>query len=450
MASKKLIINLNSKLPKFNKTIHCDSDKSISIRSFIIGAISNGISTISNALESEDVLASINCLRKLGVIIKKKKIGTYEVYGKGLGSLYCKKKTILNCENSGTLSRLLIGCCATNPNLDIIVKGDSSLNKRSMKELIVLMESFGATFYPKNKNYFPLRLISSEIPLGISYKANESAQLKSACILSALNSYGNSKIIIDKKIASSRDHTENMLSSNSKSLKIKDGRKKIITIFGKRNLDSFKINVPNDPSSAAFFTALTILNKNSKLKIKNVGLNKTRIGFYELLKKHNAKINFKNLRTRNGEKIGDIYIQSSKLKPIKANRQFYPKTTDEYLILSCCAALTKGVSVFEGIGPLANKESSRAHEMKKILKQVGIKCIVTKDKMKIYGSSKIKSKGKKIILKNIKDHRLFMSSFVLSLITGVKAKLFGFETVFTSSPNFLKIMKFLGARYEKN
>ena len=151
-----------------------------------------------------------------------------------------------------------------------------------MKKLIDLMSQFGAEFYPKNKFFFPLTISSSNYPIGISYNSGTSAQLKSAVILAGLNSYGNTHIIEKLK---SRNHTENMLEKNKNAIKVNNGKIKKIEVFGKQNLKNFSINIPGDPSSAAFFTALTLLKNNSTLKIKNVGLNPSRIGFYNLLKK---------------------------------------------------------------------------------------------------------------------------------------------------------------------
>ena len=444
MSTKRLSLLINKKISSFNKIINVDSDKSISIRSFLIGSISQNISSVTNVLESDDVLSTIKCLKKLGVKIKRNSPKNYQIYGKGLGSLYAKKNTELNFGNSGTLARLLVGILSTTPNVEVKIKGDKSLNNRSMKKLIALMSEFGAFFIPKNRYKFPLKLISSEIPIGVKYKAGVSAQLKSAVILAGLNSFGTTEIIEKDK---SRDHTENMLIQNSKVIKIFNGLKKKIKINGKRNLSPIKINVPGDPSSAAFFTALTLINKNSKLKIKNVGLNPTRIGFYKILKKHGAKIRFTNIKKENNELRGDIFVESSKLKPLTANKSFYVNSTDEYPILFVIAALTDGTSVFSGIKDLANKESNRILEMQKIFKQIGIKSISTKDGIKIFGKGVIDAKNKKINVPNLGDHRICMSSFILSVLTGVKTKIIGFETVFTSSPSFLKIIKNLGAKY---
>ena len=446
MQSKSFSLKLNYKIKPFNKSIKVDSDKSLSIRSFLIGSISQDISSVKNVLESEDVISTINCLKKLGVKIKKNKPKSYLIYGKGLGSLFAKKNLNLNFGNSGTLARLLVGILSTTPDIEIKIYGDHSLNKRNMKKLIELMSKFGAEFLPKNKFNFPLKLISTEMPIGISYKSGVSAQLKSAVMLAGLNSFGITEIIEEKK---SRDHTENMLIKNSQAIKIKKKGPKIIKIFGKKYLDSINIDVPGDPSSAAFFSALTLLNKNSSLKIKNVGLNPTRIGFYELLKKHGANIKFYKKIKKNNEITGDINIKSGLLKkPIIASKNFYEKTTDEFPILFCIAALTKGISIFKGIGDLVNKESNRIKEMQKVLKQIGVKSIATKNQIKIYGKNFIENKNKKIRVPNLGDHRICMSSVILSLITGVRAKINNFETVKTSSPNFLKIIKSLGAKFE--
>ena len=307
------------------------------------------------------------------------------------------------------------------------------------------MSKFGATFLPKKKDNFPLKLISSQIPVGIHYNAGVSAQLKSAVILAGLNSYGNTKIV---EVERSRDHTENILKINKQIIEIKDKKKRVIKIFGKKKLKPININVPNDPSSAAFFSALTLLNKKSSLIIKNVGLNSKRIGFYKLLKKQGANIKFKNIKKNDNEVSGDIYVKSHKLKPINASKFYYSIMTDEYPILFIISALVKGVSTFKGIGDLANKESNRIKEIQKVLDQINVKSKILKDGFKIYGKGMIDAKNKKIVVPNLGDHRICMSTFILALLTGAKTTIKNFETVFTSSPSFLKIMKSLGVRFE--
>ncbi len=391
MPNKSYTVILNKKIKPFKKAIRVDSDKSLSIRSFLIGSICQGVSVAKNVLESDDVKSTISSCRALGVRITKTKFQQYKIYGKGLGSLRAKKN-ILDFGNSGTLARLLIGILSSTPGINIRIKGDHSLSKRNMSKLIKLMSEFGATFLPKNKINLPFKLISSPIPIGIKYKSGVSAQLKSAVILAGLNSYGNTFILEEKR---SRDHTENLLKENSQSLKIKDTGKKTITIFGKNFLNPININIPGDVSSSAFFAALTILNRNSEIKIKDVGLNPTRTGFYLLLKKVNAKIKFSNLNKKNNELRGDIFIKSSKIKPIRASSEYYVNSTDEYPILFVIAALTKGTSIFKGISDLKNKESDRIKEMQKILMQIGIKTKSDKNNLKIFGQGLIDASKKK-------------------------------------------------------
>ncbi|MDC0511588.1 3-phosphoshikimate 1-carboxyvinyltransferase [Pelagibacteraceae bacterium] len=445
MSLKSFNLIVNKKINAFKKTITIDSDKSISIRSFLIGAISHKISIVNNVLESHDVLSTINCLKKLGVKIKKQSPKNYTVYGKGLGSLFAKKNIQLNFGNSGTLARLIIGILSTTPNIQVILTGDHSLKKRNMKKLIDLMTKFGATFLPKNKFKLPLKMISSELPIGINYLAGVSAQLKSAVIFAGLNSYGNTQITENEK---SRDHTENMLSGNDQVIQVKNKKKKTIEIIGKKNLKPLSIYVPGDSSSAAFFTALTLLNVNSYIKIKNVGLNKTRTGFYNILKKQGAKIKYANQKKQNNEIRGDIIVRSCRLKPIKATKEYYVNATDEYPILFVIAALAKGISTFKGISDLANKESNRITEMQKLLKQVGIKSVAKKNELKIFGKGMLDAKNKELIVPNLGDHRICMSAFILAILTGAKAKIKNFETVYTSTPSFLKTMKTLGAKFE--
>ena len=219
MSNVSYSVKSKNKIGIFNKTIEVDSDKSISIRAFLISSISQGVSKINKVLESEDVFSSIKCLKKLGIKIKKMSKGNYLVYGKGLGSLIAKKNTTLDFGNSGTLARLLIGILSTTPNIKLKITGDKSLKKRNMLKLIELMNKFGANF--KNKRPFlPMNIISSSMPLGIDYQAGISAQLKSAVILAGLNSFG-STTIIEKKKFQSRNHTENLLLKSPGVLKIK-------------------------------------------------------------------------------------------------------------------------------------------------------------------------------------------------------------------------------------
>ena len=188
--------------------------------------------------------------------------------------------------------------------------------------------------------------------------------------------------------------------------------------------------------------------KNSLINIKDVGLNPSRTGFYQLLKKQNANIKFLNLKKIDNEIRGDILVKSSKIKPIHAPKKYYVNSTDEYPILFIIASFLKGTSIFKGIKDLANKESNRITEMQKILKQVGVKSLLFKDGIKIFGTGKINTKNKKIYVPKLGDHRICMSAFILAAVTGIKAVIKNFDTVFTSSPSFLKIMKQFKVKFE--
>ena len=443
MPAKSFSLRFTKKIRRFSKTIIPDSDKSISIRSFILGCICEDISQAKNVLESEDVHSTIECLRKLNYKIIKIAKGEYKIFGKGIGSAFAKRNAELNFQNSGTAARLITGLLSTNPGIQVKLNGDNSLKKRSMTKLISLLSMFGANFYPIGKKNFPLTLIASEMPIGINFTSETSAQLKSACILAALNSFGTTNIY--EKMAS-RNHTENMIKNNKDVFKtIKNDHFKI---FGKKSLKNFKIQIPNDPSSAAFFAALTLLNEESTLKIKSVGLNPRRTGFYKILKKSGAKIYVINKKTINGEIVGDLIVKSSKLRPIFSSAKDFSSMVDEFPILFVIAALTPGVSVFKGLEDLKNKESDRINEMKKIIKNLNVPFEYKKGTVKVIGTKKKDHKSKTIKVPNLKDHRICMSASVLALITGAQTNIKNFETVFTSSPSFLKIIKQLGGKFD--
>tara|TARA_Y100000590_G_C15741607_1_gene1020485 strand:+ start:2977 stop:4338 length:1362 start_codon:yes stop_codon:yes gene_type:complete len=448
MPKKRYSVIFNKRINEYNKIIKVDSDKSLSIRSILFGAISEGISEVTNLLESEDVHSTQKFIKTLGIKLKKIKKGKYLIYGQGLGSLYAPKNTTLDFGNSGTLCRLGSGLLATSPNLNLKLKGDKSLQKRNLKKLFDALSKFGAQFYPKNKSYLPIKLISSSIPTGINFVEKKgSAQMISAVTLAGLNTLaGKTKIIQEKE---SRDHTQIFLKNIGADIKIKKIKKaKIIEIYGRKKLNNFKASIPGDPSSAAFFTALTILQKNSSLKIKNIGLNPTRIGFYKILKNHGAKIKLKNLRKINKEVVGDIIVKSSTIKPIRSNSSYYSKTVDEFPILFVIAALNKGLSKFTGIEGLSNKETNRILEMKELLKKVNIKCKSDKDSMTIHGIKNLNVGIKKVVVNPKLDHRICQSAAILALATGVNITIKNFETVNTSAPSFLNRVKQLGGKFE--
>ena len=446
--NKKSSVLINSKIKKFNKTIKIPSDKSCSIRALIFGSQVMGISNIKNLLESEDVLNCVKALRTLGVkIVKSNDNDTYKIYGNGLGSFRTESKTKkIFVGNSGTTARILCGLLAVYPGR-FYLYGDKSMNKRDMSRIIVPLEKVGAFFYPKGKKTLPITIEGTTMPLAQNHIEHlGSAQVKSSLLASFLNCPG---ISILQENRPSRDHTEILLKKIGADIKIKKLKKgNLISVRGQKNLHAFDYTVSSDPSSAAFLIALTLLTPKSKITIHNCLLNKTRFGFYKVLKeKPGANIKIKNLRkSSSGELVGSIIAKSSSLKPINCPKEVIPSLIDELPLMFVLSALTKGTSKFNSISELANKESSRAVEMKKILTQAGIKCKTTKNSMIIYGKDKIETQKKYILVKTRGDHRICMSATILSLATGIKTKIDNFETD-TSFPNFLQIIKKLGGQY---
>ena len=424
---------MDKKLPKFVGTTNIPGDKSISHRALIIGSQATGIVKVTNLLESADVFSTMNALRKFGVhIIKRGK--DYYVYGLVVGGLREYNGTI-DCGNSGTTARLMMGLLSTYP-ITINFTGDKSLSKRPMARVINLLREFGANALPENKNTMPFKFLGSYVGLQNDQKLTvPSAQLKSAWCLAALNTKGISTL---EERFETRDHTEIMLKYLNANIKVKKSKnKKIISIFGKTPIDAKDISVPGDISSAAFMIILALISKNSKVTIKNVLLNPTRTGILDVLKKMKAKIKIKNKKTICGEVVGDIEARSSNLKATTVPEKMAPRLIDEYPILFIAACFAKGTSKFNGIEELRVKESDRIKSMEDGLKPLGVKISSTKSSVKITGSNSFKL-NQKIKIDAKGDHRIAMSFYVLSQVLNKPFKIKDFNYVKTSFPSFTK------------
>jgi 3-phosphoshikimate 1-carboxyvinyltransferase len=424
---------MDKKLPKFIGTINIPGDKSISHRALIIGSQATGIVKVSNLLESADVFSTMNALRKFGVHITKRG-KDYHVYGLVVGGLREYNGTI-NCGNSGTTARLMMGLLSTYP-ITINFIGDKSLSKRPMARVINLLREFGANALPENKNTMPFKFLGSYVGLQNDQKLNvPSAQLKSAWCLAALNTKGISTL---EERFETRDHTEIMLKYLNANIKVKkSANKKIISIFGKTPIDAKDISVPGDISSAAFMIILALISKNSTVTVKNVLLNPTRTGVLDVLKKMKAKIKIKNKKTICGEVVGDIEAKSSNLKATVVPEKMAPRLIDEYPILFIAACFAKGTSNFKGIEELRVKESDRIKSMEDGLKPLGVNISSTKSTAKITGTSSFKL-NKQIKIDAKGDHRIAMSFYVLSQVLNKSFKIKDFNYVKTSFPSFTK------------
>ena len=431
-------IIVNKKIKAFNKKITVSGDKSISIRWVLFSSLGNGISSAQNLLMSEDVITAINAIKKLGIKVQYNK-RICKVYGKGVDGYQFKKGLVINAENSGTLGRLILGLLI-NTKFPIKLIGDKSLSKRDFKRITDPLSKFGATFKLKNKKNLPLVINGSSNLNSFRYSENKgSAQCKSAVILGGLRSNGATLI----KAKKSRNHTELLC----KYLKLP------ITFKSKKNYDLIKVNkvqkikafnykIPSDISSSAFFIVLTALSENSKITIKNVNINPSRVGIITILKMMGVKIIFKNKKIYKGEKNADILIESPKnLKAINCPPRLNSGAIDEFLVIFLIAAKANGTSYFKDLAELNQKESPRLKWGSKILNEMGIKTITTEDSIKIFGNPNLKI-NKKIIIKNyLKDHRIFMMSMIAALTCGNKWTIHDKDSINTSFPSFLKILK---------
>jgi 3-phosphoshikimate 1-carboxyvinyltransferase len=434
------ILLIKNKIKKFNKTIKVNGDKSLSIRWVLLASQGIGKSKAYNLLMSEDVVASINAIKKLGIKVKLNK-GYCEIFGNGINGFKYKKNLTINARNSGTLGRLLLGLLIKSPQ-KIKIIGDKSLSRRDFSRVTLPLQNFGAKFYYKKKNKLPLSIIGSQSPKGIKYLENKgSAQCKSSVMLAALNASGTTSI----KAKKSRNHSELLFQYLKIPIKIKKTKKyDFIDIKPPKKIKAFNYKIPGDISSSAFFMVLTTLANNSRLLIKDVNINSSRIGVITILKKMGAKILLKNQRNYRGEKISDILIKSSNnLKAINCPSELNSSAIDEFLVIFLVAAKAKGISYFKDLSELNQKESPRLIWGSKILNMMGIKTILTKDSIKIYGQPMLKI-IKPIIIKNyLKDHRIFMMSTIAALTCGGQWKIHDKKSVNTSFPSFLKKVKIL-------
>ena len=432
------IFVIKKKINNFDKKIIVSGDKSLSIRWVLLASIADGKSRSFNILNSEDVKASIEAIKKLGIKVKLQK-NFCEVFGKGLDGYNYKSNIVINAKNSGTLGRLILGLLV-NANKKIKIIGDKSLSKRDFKRITDPLQKFGVKFIlTKNKN-LPLNIIGNKKLKPIKYyEKRGSAQVKSSIIFAGLRTEGTTLI----KAKKSRNHTE--LLCKYLKLPITVTRKKsfdIIKVKKAKKIKPFNYHVPSDISSAAFFIVLTCLKDNSTITIKNVNVNPSRIGLIIILKKMGANILFKNKKLYKGELVADIFVKSTKkLKPINCPVGLNSSSIDEFLLIFLVAAKARGVSFFKNLSELNQKESPRLKWGSKILNLMGIKTVCTNDSIKIFGNNKI-TINKKIVIKDyLKDHRIFMSSAIAALTFGGEWHIHDQNSINTSFPSFLKILK---------
>ena len=418
-------------------------DKSISHRSIILSSLAEGTSKISGLLEGEDCLATIEIFRNMGIKIVNEE-GVYSIEGTGLRGLEAPQRP-LDFGNSGTSIRLCSGILSAQSFKSTLV-GDSSLSSRPMQRIVEPLTSMGAKITSKN-GILPLNISPSDSLKSINYLLPvASAQVKSCIMLAALYAEGTTKI---EEVAVTRDHTENMFKHFGIPLKIENSRgKKNISLSKIDCINPTDINICGDFSSAAFFILAALICPKSELLIKNIGINKTRIGLLHALRHMGANIQLIN-QTDSIEPTADILVKSSNLKGIILNTNLVANMIDEMPVFFIAAALSDGVTIVKDAKELRAKESDRLQAMADALSSFGVKYDLEEDGIKIYGlgskgvlnSTNINSHG---------DHRIAMASAIGSLRSENEVSVFDCLNVNTSYPNFIDTCKEIGIEIEQS
>ncbi|MGN6515298.1 MAG: 3-phosphoshikimate 1-carboxyvinyltransferase, partial [Rhizomicrobium sp.] len=415
-------------------------DKSISHRALILGALAVGETRISGLLEAEDVLNTAKVMRQFGATVTRDSSGLWRVWGMGVGG-WAQPAAELDFGNSGTGSRLVMGAMATTP-ITAIFTGDSSLRGRPMKRVLEPLEKFGATWVARDGGLMPVTLHGADQPICIDYDVKvASAQVKSALLLAALNAPGRTRIT---QASLTRDHTEKMLRAFGAELSVEPLRAgETITLMGEAELKSCAIEVPGDPSSAAFALVAALIVPGSEISIPGVLLNERRIGLLDTLKEMGADIAVVNLRDSGGEKIGDLVAKHSALRGIEVPPERAPSMIDEYPILAVAAAFADGKTTMRGLEELRVKESDRLSAIVNGLKANGVRVEEGPDSLTVYDGDV--SGGGRVVTHM--DHRIAMSFLVMGLAAKKPVTVDDVSMIATSFPEFENLMRNLGAEF---
>ncbi len=417
-------------------SVKLSSDKSLSIRSVLFASIAYGISRIKINNPGEDALTSIIAIKKLGIRVINNN-DQYTIYGLGIGYPSTQKKLTIDCRNSGTTLRLITPLIAGS-KLNTKIIGDRSLSKRPYR--LEFLKEFLMDIKPTKKKFIPLIIKGHRNCIGAKIKINKpSAQMISAATLAGISSFGETNIECSNNV---RDHTSRLLKYLGYPLKIQNNKKKqIIRILGKKYLQPIKnYEVPSDVSSSAFLICIAILTKQSKIKIQNVCLNPSRVGFIKILKKMGANIKLKNIKQYYGEPVGDIIASySPNLKGIEIQSSEVASIIDEIPVLLVVSLFCNSKSKFNNLTELKFKESDRLKTMYKNLKLCGADIERNKDTLIINGLSDNFYSNDFPIIKNFnKDHRIAMAFFVLSSVSRKKIQINDFNCTDISFPNFIE------------
>jgi 3-phosphoshikimate 1-carboxyvinyltransferase len=416
-------------------------DKSISHRSLILGALAVGETKVTGLLEGQDVLDTAKAMRAFGAEVLRHGEGSWSVFGVGVGG-FAEPADVIDCGNSGTGVRLIMGCMATSP-LTATFTGDASLRKRPMGRVTDPLAMFGAQAFGRNGGRLPMTVVGAANPVPVRYTVPvPSAQVKSAVLLAGLNAPGQT-VVIEKE--PTRDHSERMLRGFGAELSVeKTGDGHVITLTGQPELKAQTVAVPRDPSSAAFPVCAALIVEGSDILVPGVSQNLTRNGLYTTLVEMGGNIEFQNPREEGGEPVADLRVRFSALKGIEVPVERAASMIDEYPVLSVVAACAEGTTIMRGVKELRVKESDRIDAMARGLEAMGVRVEEDENTLIVHGMGADGVPGGGTAKTHI-DHRIAMSFLVLGLAAEKPVSIDDGSPIATSFPVFESLMVSLGA-----
>jgi 3-phosphoshikimate 1-carboxyvinyltransferase len=414
-------------------------DKSTSIRALIFGAMAVGETRINGLLEGEDVLNTAQTLRDLGAGVERTGAGEWRVNGVGVGG-FAEPAQKLDFGNSGTGCRLMLGAVAGCP-ITATFDGDASLRSRPMKRILDPLERIGARTVSSTGGRLPLTLAGARDPIPIEFRPPvPSAQLKSAALLAGLSAPGETVII---EAEATRDHTEKMLAHFGAQVRVEtegsNGRR--ITLTGQPELVPRPVEVPADPSSAAFPMVAALIAAGSDLIVQGVMMNPLRTGLLTTLAEMGASIEQLAVRKEGGEDVADLRVRSGALRGVEVPADRAPSMIDEYPVLAVAAAFAEGTTIMRGLKELRVKESDRLAATAALLRCNGIEVEIDGDDLIVYGKGRPAGGG---IVTTHMDHRIAMSAIVLGVGSERPVQIDDGTFIATSFPGFVDLMRSLG------
>ncbi|PXW68983.1 3-phosphoshikimate 1-carboxyvinyltransferase [Loktanella sp. PT4BL] len=422
---------------------HVPGDKSISHRSLILGAMCIGETRITGLLEGEDVLDTAKAMQAFGATVTNYGDGAWTVSGVGVGG-FAEPDCVIDCGNSGTGVRLIMGAAATSP-ITVTYTGDASLNGRPMGRVTDPLALFGAQAVGRAGGRLPMTIVGARAPVPVRYVVPvPSAQVKSAVLLAGLNAPGQT-VVIEKE--ATRDHTERMLQGFGATLSVEETDEgRVITLDGQPELIPQTIVVPRDPSSAAFPVCAAIITPGSDVLVPNIGLNPTRAGLFTTLQEMGADLVYENMREEGGEPVADLRAKfSPDLRGIAVPPARAASMIDEYPVLSVVAAFAQGVTDMQGVKELRVKESDRIDAMAKGLRAAGVTVDEGPDWWKVTGLGHGNVPGGVTVASQL-DHRIAMAFMVMGMATQKPMRVNDGSPIATSFPIFEDLMGALGAQ----